>query len=80
MDVIKDESYPYPTHWTQVFVSWDRMLKQNPNCLEITKWLENEYKGFGRYQLRGPDWDPAAGFLFYFEDNRDATAFILRWM
>jgi hypothetical protein len=40
----------------------------------------NEYAGFGRYQLRGPEWNPTAGFLFYFEDARDAEVFILKWM
>ena len=76
----KDESFPFPNDWTQVFVSWERMLEQRPNCLEITNWVENEYIGLGRYQLRGPDWNPIAGFLFYFENEQDATTFILKWL
>lgn len=78
--MIKDESMPFPTHWTQIFVSWERMMEQDPNCLEITNWIEKEYKGIGRYQLRGPDWCPTAGFLFYFEDARDAEIFVLKWL
>ena len=80
MEMIKDESFPFPNDWTQVFVPWERMLKQRPNCLEITNWVENEYIGLGRYQLRGPDWNPTAGFLFYFENEQDATTFILKWL
>ena len=78
--MIKDESMPFPNHWTQIFVSWDRMLEQDPNCLKVIHWIENEYKGLGRYQLRGPDWCPTAGFLFYFEDPRDAEIFVLKWL
>ena len=77
--MIQDETMPFPNHWTQVFVSWERMLEQQPNCLEVTNWVE-QYNGIGRYQLRGPDWCPTAGFLFYFEEARDAEVFILKWM
>jgi hypothetical protein len=48
----------------------------------MLNWIEKEYAGFARYQLRGyetPD-DPTAGFLFYFEDERDANVFILKWL
>jgi hypothetical protein len=55
------------------------MLEQDPNCLEVTNWVE-QYNGVGRYQLRGPDWEPTAGFLFYFEDPRDAEVFVLKWI
>jgi hypothetical protein len=79
--MIKDESMPYPTHWTQVFVSWERMLEQHgPDCRQILNWIENEYSGVARYQLRGPNWEPTSGFLFYFEDARDAEVFILKWL
>ena len=77
--MIKDETMPFPSHWTQVFVSWDRMLEQDPNCLEVTNSVE-QYNGIGRYQLRGPNWEPTSGFLFYFEDERDAEVFILKWL
>jgi hypothetical protein len=77
--MIKDESFPFPAHWTQVFMPWERMLEQRPNCRDLTNWVEKEYNGFGRYQLRGPDWNPTAGFLFYFEDERDALVFMLKW-
>lgn len=78
--MIKDETMPFPSHWTQVFVSWERMLEQQPNCQDVINWVENEYAGFGRYQLRGPNWEPTSGFLFYFEDERDAEVFILKWL
>jgi hypothetical protein len=79
--MIKDESMPFPTHWTQVFVSWERMLEQHgPDCRQILNWIENEYLGVARYQLRGPNWEPTSGFLFYFEDARDAEVFILKWL
>ena len=78
--MIKDDSLPFPSHWTQVFMPWERMLEQRPNCRDLTNWVEKEYNGFGRYQLRGPDWNPTAGFLFYFEDERDALVFMLKWM
>jgi hypothetical protein len=79
--MIKDESLPFPNHWTQVFISWDRMLGlEGPNCLSVVDWVENQYTGFGRYQLRGPNWEPTSGFLFYFEDERDAEVFILKWL
>lgn len=78
--VIKDETVPFPGHWHTVFVPWQRMAKQNPNCLDLLHWIENDYLGFARYQLRGPALDPTAGFLFYFEDSRDATVFTLKWL
>jgi hypothetical protein len=78
--MIKDESFPFPAHWTQVFMPWERMLEQRPNCHDLTNWVEKEYTGFGRYQLRGPEWNPTSGFLFYFEDERDALVFMLKWM
>jgi hypothetical protein len=56
------------------------MMEHKPDCHDVTNWVENEYAGFGRYQLRGPDWCPTAGFLFYFEDERDAEIFILKWL
>jgi hypothetical protein len=80
MAMIKDETFPFPNNWTQVFVSWERMMEHKPDCHDVTNWVENEYAGFGRYQLRGPDWCPTAGFLFYFEDERDAEIFILKWL
>jgi hypothetical protein len=75
----QDDFWPPPSHWTQVFIPWERMLEQDPNCLEVTNWVE-QYNGVGRYQLRGPDWEPTAGFLFYFEDPRDAEVFILKYI
>jgi hypothetical protein len=77
--MIKDDSFPFPVHWTQVFMPWERMLEQDPKCHDLTNWVE-QYNGIGRYQLRGPEWNPTAGFLFYFEDARDAEVFILRWL
>jgi hypothetical protein len=79
MAMILDDTWPPPKDWTQVFIPWERMLEQNPNCLELTNWVENEYRGIGRYQLRGPDWAPTAGFLFYFENEKDATMFTIKW-
>jgi len=78
--MIQDELWPPPSDWTQVFIPWERMLEQDPNCLDVSRWIEQEYRGIGRYQLRGPDWEPTAGFLFYFEDPRDAEVFILKWL
>ena len=80
--MIKDESLPFPEHWTRVFVSWRHMLEHRPDIRHMLNWIEKEYAGFARYQLRGyetPD-DPTAGFLFYFEDERDANVFILKWL
>ena len=77
--MIKDESFPFPDHWTQVFIPWSRMLEQRPNCLEVINWVE-QYNGIGRYQLRGPNDDPTAGFLFYFEHPHDAEIFTLKWI
>jgi len=42
--MIKDEFMPFPTHWTQVFVSWKRMMEQQPNYKRdaevfILKWM-----------------------------------------
>jgi hypothetical protein len=42
-------------------------------------WIEVEYQGNGQYQLRGPEKDPASGFLFYFENIKDAIIFVLKW-
>jgi len=77
--MIKDESLPFPAHWTQVFMPWERMLEHDPDCHDLINWV-NDYAGFGRYQLRGPEWNPTSGFLFYFEDVRDAEVFILKWI
>jgi len=80
--MIKDETFPFPEHWTQVFVSWNRMLEHQPNVRQMLNWIENDYTGLARYQLRGyatPE-DPTAGFLFYFEDELDANIFILKWL
>jgi hypothetical protein len=78
--VLKDETFPFPEHWTRVFVSWERMLEHRPSVHHMLHWVEKEYVGFARYQLRGPAQDPTAGFLFYFEDERDANVFILKWL
>ena len=78
--MIKDETFPFPDNWTQVFVAWERMLEHRPDVRHMLNWIEKEYKGIGRYQLRGPPWNPTAGFLFYFEDERDANVFILKWI
>lgn len=80
--MIKDESLPFPEHWTQVFVSWKRMLEHQPDVRQMLDWIENDYKGLARYQLRGYETsaDPTAGFLFYFEDEQDANIFILKWL
>lgn len=79
LTMIKDDTWPTPENWTQVFVSWDRMLDHAPPVHDVLKWVEQTYRGLGRYQLRGPQEDPASGFLFYFEDPKDATIFILRF-
>jgi len=58
------------------------MLEHQPDVQQMLDWIENDYAGLARYQLRGyetPD-DPTAGFLFYFEDERDANVFILKWL
>lgn len=78
--MIKDETFPFPEHWNKVFISWERMLEHRPDVHELLDWVENKHKGFGRYQLRGPNWNPTAGFLFYFEDERDAIVFMLKWI
>jgi len=78
--MLKDETLPFPEHWTKVFISWDRMLEHKPNVRKMLGWIENEYLGFARYQLRGPADDPTSGFLFYFEDDKDANIFILKWL
>lgn len=82
MAMIKDETFPFPEHWTKVFVSWNRMLEHRPSVRQMLDWIEKEYTGIARYQLRGYDTanDPIAGFLFYFEDERDANIFILKWL
>jgi hypothetical protein len=77
--VIKDETWPPPAHWTQVFVSWDRMLDHSPHVHDLLDWVEKEYRGLGRYQLRGPREDPVSGFLFYFQEPKDATVFVLKF-
>ena len=58
------------------------MLEHRPNVSHMLDWIEKEYAGFARYQLRGYEtsMDPTAGFLFYFEDERDANIFILKWL
>ena len=66
-----------PPPWTQVVVNWAIMLANadyNPNV--ITKWC-CEYPGHGRWHLSG--YKSTEGFAFRFEDDRDATAFQLRW-
>ena len=78
--MLKDETLPFPNHWTQVFIAWERMLEHKPNVRDMLDWIEKEYTGFARYELRGPESDPTAGFLFYFEDERDAITFTLRWL
>lgn len=78
--MLKDETWPAPDEWTQVFMPWERMLAKQPDCQTILGWVEKEYHGVGRYQLRGPAEDPTAGFLFYFEDPRDAEMFVLKWV
>jgi hypothetical protein len=74
-----EEPYPPPLDWFPVFISWDRMLKQQPNVQDLLYWIEVEYQGHGQYQLRGPEKDPESGFLFYFENIKDAIIFVLKW-
>jgi len=46
--MIQDDTWPPPANWTQVFIPWEQMLEQRPNCLELTNWVEKEYQGIGR--------------------------------
>lgn len=78
-NMIQDKTWPPPEHWTQVFISWDRMLDRAPHVHDVMDWVEKHYQSPGKYQLRGPPDDPASGFLFYFQDPKDATIFILRF-
>lgn len=75
--MIRDDAWPPTKAWTQVFVSWDSMLT-NGTTRPLLDWVK-KHRGYGKYQLRGPDLDPTSGFLFYFEDARDATMFKLKW-
>ena len=78
--LIKSEHpYPPPENWIPVFVSWNRMLEHLPHVQDLLFWIEQYYEGYGQYQLRGPERNPTEGFMFYFEDERDASFFILNW-
>jgi hypothetical protein len=76
------EPYPPSDDWIPVFVTWERMLEHRPSVQDILYWAESAYEGYGQYQLRGAkNWNEANkdGFVFYFEDVRDAEIFILTW-
>lgn len=75
--MIRDMDWPPPKSWTIVYISWDTMLA-NKSARAILDWIEG-YQSHSRYQLRGPEDDPTSGFMFYFEDHRDATIFQLKW-
>ena len=75
-----EEPYPPPEDWIPVFIGWERMLEHRPGVQDLLAWVEHEYQGFGQYQLRGPATHPTSGFMFYFEDERDAEVFSLRWL
>jgi len=78
--VLRDWSWPPPEDWHRVTVLWQDMLRDRPNTRELLHWIENTYPGCARYQLRGSDAsEHNSGFLFYFEDARDATVFRLTW-
>ena len=77
--MLRDETVPFPEHWTKVFVSWNRMLDKNPPVHAMLDWVD-QHPSPTRFQLRGPERDPTAGFLFYFEDAHDAEVFVLRWL
>ena len=53
--------------WTLVMIS---RLTDNNHAIDITYWLEDNCKQ--SYERRGRD--------FIFEDPKDATTFILRWI
>jgi hypothetical protein len=53
--------------WTRVMIS---RLTDNNHAIDITYWLEDNCKQ--SYERNGRD--------FIFEDPKDATTFILRWI
>jgi hypothetical protein len=53
--------------WTRVMIN---RLQDNKHAVDITHWLALNCQG--AYERRGRD--------FIFEDSKDATLFILRWI
>lgn len=67
-------------YWSPVTVMWGDILggKQYP-IREILDWLESAPGG--EYCVTGTgDIDGDNGFLFLFENETDATHFVLRWL
>jgi len=53
--------------WTRVLIS---RFQDNKHAVDISYWLEEHCKG--KYERNGRD--------FLFEDSKDATMFILKWV
>lgn len=65
-----------PPDWTEVVITWDRILKDerlHPNMLY--DWC-GERSG-GMFHVHG--WESTKGFAFRFEKPKDATVFALVW-
>lgn len=66
-----------PPNWTECIVLWTWILESysgSPN--DIYAWCDN-YTSAYRYHVHG--WQSTEGFVFRFEDPRDAVVFKLTW-
>ena len=87
--MIRYNTWPPPTSWTEMVIPWSLMLSDNRyNPRSIFEWLEDTPGG--RYHVHG--WDDFLrqphhglgvagidGIAFRFEQPQDAVLFKLRW-
>jgi hypothetical protein len=75
--VEKVEPFPIPYNWTEVLVTWNEIMNVPYYDIKgMLTWAE-EYPG-SRYHLLG--YKHTEGFVFRFEDPKDATYFKLKWL
>ena len=76
--MIEIKQWPPPEAWTPVVVTWEALLatKKEGTARQMLKWLET-FPGTGRYHTSG--YNSTEGFLFLFENPKDATIFMLVW-
>jgi hypothetical protein len=66
-----------PPEWTEIVITWDKMLTSDEHDVnDIQEWV-NTMPGNGRFHLHG--WKSTEGFAYRFEDPKDAIIFAMKW-
>lgn len=72
--MIKHQQWPPPEGWTEVVITWERMLREY-NAMAVLSWVDKHPGGL--YHLHG--YQATLGWAFRFQDPKDAMMFSLKW-